>query len=62
MYMDRIMAPKELTNLHKKDIKEIQPIKCNKCMEIVAMPYIYQKEKRHAFRVFKESVIKRLKK
>jgi hypothetical protein len=62
LYMDRILEPDNLVGLQKNNIKDIAPIKCDKCGLLVGMPYIYQKEKRHAFRVFKDAVIKRIKK
>ena len=60
LYMDRIMFPKELINLHKEDIKNINPIKCNKCGFVIGIPYIYKKEKRKVFRVFQDAVIKKI--
>ncbi len=60
LYMDRIISPKELTNLHKQDIKNINPIKCNKCNFVIGIPYIYKKEKRKAFRVFQGAIIKKI--
>jgi len=61
MYMDRIFDPEFLVGLQKKSIKEIQPLQCRN-KHIVAMPYIYEKEKRKAFRVFQDSVVKRIRK
>ncbi len=60
LYMDRIFSPDILTELHKKDIKKIAPLKCNKCSFIMGMPYIYTKEKRKAFRVFQDAIIKKI--
>jgi len=54
------MFPKELINLHKEDIKNINPIKCNKCGFVIGIPYIYKKEKRKVFRVFQDAVIKKI--
>lgn len=62
LYMDRIMAPDKLVGLQQKNIKDIQSIKCDKCGFIVGVPYIYQKEKRKAFRVFQDAIIKSIKK
>lgn len=60
MYMDRIVSPDSLVGLQNTNIDEIDPIRCSGCNVIVAMPYIYKKEKRNAFRVFRDSVIKRI--
>ncbi len=62
LYMDRIISPKKLVGLEKKDIKDISPIRCPECDFIVGMPYIYKKEKRKAFRVFQDAIVKRIKK
>ncbi|XOU93911.1 MAG: hypothetical protein ACNFW9_03620 [Candidatus Kerfeldbacteria bacterium] len=60
LYMDRIFSPSSLVELHKKDIKKISPLKCNKCGFIMGMPYIYDKEKRKAFRIFQDAVTKKI--
>ncbi|OGF24884.1 hypothetical protein A2331_03405 [Candidatus Falkowbacteria bacterium RIFOXYB2_FULL_34_18] len=62
LYMDRIMAPEKLVGLQRKNIKDVLPIKCDNCGFIVGMPYIYQKEKRKAFRVFQDAIVKSIKK
>ncbi len=62
MYMDRILSPDKLVDLQKKNIKDVKVLKCNKCGFIIGMPYIYVKEKRHAFRIFQDAVIKKIKK
>ena len=62
LYMDRIMAPERLVGLHKKNIKDILPLKCPGCACVVGMPYMYKKEKRNAFRVFQDAVVKRIRK
>lgn len=60
LYMDRIISPKKLTNLQKENIQDISTIKCNKCNFIIGIPYIYKKEKRKAFRVFQDAIIKKI--
>lgn len=60
LYMDRIVKPKKLVDLQKKSLKEIKPLKCGECGFIVGMPYIYQKEKRKAFRMFQDAIVKRI--
>jgi len=62
LYMDRIFAPNELSDLQTLDLKKIPILKCKKCGEMLGTPYIYQKEKRKAFRLYQDSVIKRLRK
>lgn len=62
LYMDRIMAPQNIVGLQNKNIKDISPIKCPKCGFIVGVPYIYKKEKRKAFRVFQDAIVKKVKK
>jgi len=62
LYMDRIFAPEKLVDLQKKSIKSISPLKCGKCNFILGMPYIYEKEKRKAFRIFQDAIVKRIKK
>lgn len=60
MYMDRIVSPDSLVGLQNTNIDDIDPIRCSGCNTIVAMPYIYKKENRNAYRVFRDSVIKRI--
>ena len=60
LYMDRIMSPKNLTNLQNKRLKDIKPLKCNKCAFLVGIPYIYKKEKRNAFRIFQNALSKKI--
>ncbi|MDD4784283.1 MAG: hypothetical protein WC483_02075 [Candidatus Paceibacterota bacterium] len=62
MYMDRIFEPAELAKLQSLDIKDIPVLKCNKCKEILGTPYIYMKEKRKAYRLYQDAIIKKLKK
>ena len=62
LYMDRIFNPAELTGLQSLSIKKIPGLKCKKCGEALATPYIYPKEKRKAFRLYQDAVIKRLRK
>jgi len=62
LYLDRIFEPSEMVNLQNKNIKDIPVLKCKKCFETLGTPYIYIKEKRKAFRLYQDSVIKRLRK
>lgn len=61
MYMDRIFEPSELTNLQNVNLKDIPFLKCQECGEILGTPYIYQKEKRKAFRIYQDAIIKKIK-
>jgi hypothetical protein len=60
LYFDRIIEPKELANLNNLLIKDVDYLKCQKCQSLIASPYIYRKEKRKAFRLFKGQFLKRL--
>ena len=62
MYMDRIFAPAELTDLQDLSIKDARMLKCKKCGEVLGTPCIYPKESRKAFRLYQDAVIKRLRK
>ncbi len=62
LYMDRIISPEKLTGLQHKNIKDIPPLKCDKCGFIIGMPYIYEREKRKAFRVFQDAIVKKIRK
>ena len=52
LYLDRILDQK---NTHTV-------LKCKKCGEILGTYYIYQKEKRKAFRLYHDAVIKKVRK
>lgn len=62
LYMDRIFEPQEMTDLQTKNIKDVPALKCPKCGEVLGTAYIYAKEKRPAFRLYQDAVIKRLRK
>jgi hypothetical protein len=62
LYLDRIISPEKITGLQKNNIKDLKPLKCEKCGFIVGMPYIYEKEKRKAFRLFQDAIVKSLRK
>ena len=62
LYLDRIFAPDYLTNLQTLAMNSIPILKCKECHEVLGTPYIYLKEKRKAFRLFQDSVIKRIRK
>jgi hypothetical protein len=60
--VDRIMFPERLIGLEYKKIKDIPPLRCDKCKFIVGMPFIYEKENRKAFRVFQDAIVKKIRK
>jgi len=62
LYLDRIFSPDNFVGLQTLNLDNISVLKCKKCSEILGVPYIYAKEKRKAFRLFQDSVIKRLRK
>ena len=62
LYLDRIFAPDSLVGLQNLKLSEIPVFKCKKCLEVLGTPYIYTKEKRKAFRLYQDSVVKRLRK
>ena len=60
LYLDRIFAPDNLINLQTLNLKDIPVLKCKKCKEILGIPFIYKKEKRKAFRLFVDAIIKKV--
>jgi len=54
MYLDRIIEPAEL--------RQKKVLRCPNCREICGHQYIYEKEKRKAFRLNHESLKKNIKK
>lgn len=62
MYFDRIFSPPNLSNLQKKKITSVSPLKCKKCGELLGTPYIYKKENRKAIRLYQDSITKKISK
>jgi len=62
LYMDRIFVPDELSNLQNLSIRDVSVLKCKKCGEMLGAPYIYQKEKRKAFRIYQDAITKKVRK
>lgn len=60
MYLDRIMSPLNLVKLQTLSINKIPNLVCTKCKYIIAIPYVYQKEKRNAYRLFAGAVNKKV--
>lgn len=62
LYLDRILDQTERVNLQNKDIDDVPALKCPSCSELLGTAYIYPKEKRPAYRLFQDSVVKRIRK
>ena len=60
LYLDRIFASKNLGNFQKLPINKIPDLTCSKCKSVLAIPYIYKKEQRKAFRLFVGAVTKKI--
>jgi|SRR3989344_1224662 len=61
LYLDRIFSPKNFADLQKQG-KLVPNLNCNQCKEVLGIPYIYSKEKRKAFRLFQDAVVKKVRK
>lgn len=62
MYLDRIIAPENLARLQFSFIKDVPNLICRKCKYVLAIPYVYPKEKRNALRLFVGAITKKVKK
>ena len=62
VYLDRILYPKKLTGLESKPLDQIQTLQCSKCKEDLGVPYIYREEKRKAFKLYQDALIKKIRK
>ena len=60
MYVDRIIRPDILVDMKDVSIKKFPNLACSKCQNIIGIPFIYEKEKRPAFRVLEGSVRKKI--
>lgn len=60
MYIDRIFKPESFSKLESKSINKIPDLICPNCKRVLGIPYIYQKEKRKAFRLFVGAVTKKV--
>ena len=60
LYLDRIFAPENLANFQKLPTNKILNLACQKCKSVLAVPYIYKKEQRKAFRLFVGAVTKKI--
>lgn len=59
LYLDRIFSPKRLVNLQLRPLFLIPRLKCPSCKEDLGTPYIYKKEKRKAFKLYQDSLVKK---
>lgn len=59
MYIDRIYESSEYSGLENQPLKSIPQLTCSHCNTLIGMPYIYEKEKRLAFRLFVGGVSKK---
>ncbi|OGM57789.1 hypothetical protein A3A50_05760 [Candidatus Woesebacteria bacterium RIFCSPLOWO2_01_FULL_38_20] len=60
LYLDRIFAPENFLNFQKLPINKIPNLTCSKCKSVLAVPYIYKKEERKAYRLFVGAVTKKI--
>lgn len=60
MYLDRIVGPENLTNLQNLAIAQVPQLTCKKCKYVLAIPYVYPKEKRNAYRLFVGAINKKV--
>ena len=59
LYLDRIVMPKQLTKLRIFPTSKISNLVCSKCESWLATPYIYEKEKRKAYKLFVGAISKK---
>lgn len=63
LYMDRIFAPDNLTNLQNiGNIELINNLICENCKNLIGFPIIYEKENRMSFHLKQGSFIKKISK
>jgi len=60
LYMDRIFSPEKMIGLQNKSLEKTSDLICPNCKRILGIPYIYEKEKRKAFRLFVGAVQKKV--
>ena len=60
LYLDRIFSPSELSELQNLGLNEVPDLVCGCCKQVLAVPYLYPKEKRPAFKLFQDSVVKKI--
>lgn len=60
MYLDRIIKPEKYSGLETAPINKVPQLVCPDCKELLAVPYIYKKENRPAFKVFVGVITKKI--
>lgn len=60
MYLDRILESENYSGLEKRPLNKIPQFICQKCKEIIGVPYVYKKEDRFAYRLFAGSTTKKI--
>jgi DNA-directed RNA polymerase subunit RPC12/RpoP len=60
LYLDRIFTPENLASLQKLAIDQVPNLSCPECKTVLALPYIYKKEQRKAFRLLAGLVTKKI--
>lgn len=60
MYLDRIYESESYSDLDTHELKKIPTLSCPGCHELLGVPYVYEKEKRLAYRLFVGSVAKKI--
>lgn len=58
--MDRIIQSEKYSGLGTISINKVPQLVCPDCKELLAVPYIYKKEKRLAFKVFVGVITKKI--
>lgn len=59
LYLDRIHSPASWVGLQHLPLGDIPYLKCPGCQEFIGTPYIYAQEKRPAFRLRPDAIIKK---
>ena len=60
LYLDRIVAPENLTRLQHKPLETIAPLRCHSCGRLIAIADDYDKEQRKVYLLFSFAVTKRV--
>lgn len=60
LYLDRIVSPSEFMYKDIMKITQVESLKCPKCNNILAVPMIYEPERRLAFRILRGAISKKL--
>ncbi len=60
MYMDRIFESQQYSDEKVRSLKQIPNLNCPACKMLLGISYVYEKEKRPAFRLFVGSITKKI--